>query len=118
MKVVECVSGNTKLVSYMAYSSRQNNDQFFDKAYDEWDFDRLVSDLEKIEHLARHQKRNLKAILLSFSPKKVATLLGIKESSLRPAFSNLYRLIENLTQELSNTVTCKNAKFVLASYRK
>jgi hypothetical protein len=102
----------------MAHSSRQNNDQFFDKAYDEWDFDRLVSDLETIEHLARHQKRNLKAILLSFSPKKVATLLGIQESSLRPAFSNLYRLIENLTQEPSNTVTYKNTKFVLASYRK
>ena len=68
--------------------------------------------------MARHQKRNLKAILLSCSPKKVATLLGIQESSLRPAFSNLYRLIENLTQELSNTVTYKNAKFVLASYRK
>ncbi|MCA6575821.1 MAG: tetratricopeptide repeat protein [Pseudanabaena sp. M57BS1SP1A06MG] len=102
----------------MDRSSQQNNDDFFDKAYDEWDFDRLVSDLEKIEHLARHQKRNLKAILLSFSPKKVATLLGIQESSLRPAFSNLYRLIENLTQEPSNTVTYKNAKFVLASYRK
>lgn len=118
MKVEQYVSGNTKLVSYMARSSQQNNDDFFDKAYDEWDFDRLVSDLEKIEHLARHQKRNLKAILLSFSPKKVATLLGIQESSLRPAFSNLYRLIENLTQEPSNTVTYKNAKFVLASYRK
>jgi len=37
---------------------------------------------------------------------------------LTPAFSNLYRLIENLTQEPSNTVTYKNAKFVLASYRK
>lgn len=120
MKVEQYVSGNTKLVSYMDRSSQQNNDDFFDKAYDEWDFDRLVSDLEKIEHLARHQKRNLKAILLSFSPKKVATLLGIQASSLRPAFSNLYRLIENLTQEPSNTVTYKNAKFVLAlaSYRK
>ena len=117
-KIVECVSEITKLVSFMAHSSKKINNQCFDEACQEWDIDRLVSDLEKTEHLPSAQQRNLKAILLTFSPKEAANKLGIAEGSLKPAFSALYRLIENLTHEKSNTVTYKNARFVLASYRK
>jgi len=78
-----------------------------------------VNDLVgKIGDLPPAQQRNLKAILLNLSPKEAAKQLEISESTLKPTFSVLYRLIENLTQEKSNTVTYKTARFVLASYRK
>ena len=118
MKIVEYVSEDTNQVSFMAYSPRKNKNQCFEEACQKWDIERLVDNLEKIENLPPAQKRNLKAILLNFSPKQAANELGISESSLKSAFSDLYRLIENLTQEKSYTVTYKNARFVLESYRK
>ena len=117
MKIVECVSEDTKLVSFMAYSPRQNKIQHFEEACQKWDIERLVNDLVgKTGDLPPAQQRNLKAILLNLSPKEAAKQLEISESTLKPAFSDLYRLIENLTQEKSNTVTYKTARFVLASY--
>ncbi len=119
MKIVECVSEDTKLVSFMAYSPRQNKIQHFEEACQEWDIERLVDDLVgKTGDLPPAQQRNLKAILLNLSPKEAAKQLEISESTLKPAFSALYRLIENLTQEKSNTVTYKTARFVLENYRK
>ncbi|WP_126389120.1 ATP-binding protein [Pseudanabaena sp. ABRG5-3] len=103
----------------MAYSPGQNKIQHFEEACQEWDIERLADDLVgKTGDLPPAQQRNLKAILLNLSPKEAAKQLEISESTLKPAFSALYRLIENLTQEKSNTVTYKTARFVLENYRK
>ena len=56
--------------------------------------------------------------MLGHSPKDVSLILNIEEKSLRPAFSALYRLIEELVNQPHKSVNYRNAPLVLAKYRK
>jgi tetratricopeptide (TPR) repeat protein len=89
----------------------------FIAAYQEFDVKRLIVDIEAKEKLTFSQQRNLSAIILGVSPKDAALRLGISEASLKPAFSMIYRLIEQVTQQPHKTVTYKNASVVLVNYR-
>ena len=106
----------------MAQFSDKSNYQHFEEARQNWDVDRLVNDINvsTSEKLTPALKRNLQAILLVLSPKEASRKIGISESSLKPAFSAIYRIIETLTRQKANTVTYKNAYLLpaLASYRK
>jgi tetratricopeptide (TPR) repeat protein len=101
-------------------SSHNVDSDYIAKAEQEWELARLFGDMEaqQLKPFTPAQQRNLKMILLGFSPKEASRILIIAETSLKPAFSGLYRLIENLTGQPETTVTYKNAPLVLASYRK
>jgi tetratricopeptide (TPR) repeat protein len=101
-------------------SSHNVDSDYISKAEQEWELARLFGDMEaqQLKPFTPAQQRNLKMILLGFSPKEASRILIIAETSLKPAFSGLYRLIENLTGQPETTVTYKNAPPVLASYRK
>ncbi|OBQ08111.1 MAG: hypothetical protein AN482_13385 [Anabaena sp. LE011-02] len=99
----------------------QNRDGcYFSEVAQDWDLERLFKDINTsgIEDLPSAQQRNLKAILLGLSPKDTSLKLGLGKKSLDSAFSDLYRIIERLTDQPARSVTYKNAPLVLAKYRK
>lgn len=93
---------------------------YFLEVEQNWDLQRLLKDIEDKEtkKLTPAQQRNLQAILLGLSPKETAQIVKVEEKSLKPAFSALYRLIENLRDQTHTSVTYKNAPLVLAGYRR
>ncbi|MEI6332674.1 MAG: NB-ARC domain-containing protein [Pseudanabaena sp. ELA645] len=98
----------------------QNDDScYFPNIEQEWDWGRLLKEIAaKQKNLQPAEQRNLQAILHGISPKDASVIFHIAESSLKPAFSELYRLIENLTEQTEKTVTYRNAPLVLQHYRK
>ena len=60
----------------------------------------------------------MKALLQGHSPKDASPILNIEEKSLRPAFSALYRLIEELVDQPDKSINYRNVPLVLAKYRK
>lgn len=101
-------------------SSHDGDSDLFSKASQEWDLVHLFGEMEakQFKKLTPAQQRNLKLILLGLSPKVASQILTVAETSLKPAFSGLYRLIEDLTNQPATSVTYKNASIVLAKYRK
>jgi tetratricopeptide (TPR) repeat protein len=101
-------------------SSHNGDSDFLSKASQDWDLARLFGDMEAkhFKKLTPAQQRNLKFILLGLSPKEAAKILNVEETSLKPAFSGVYRLVEDLTEHPDKSVTYKNASIVLAKYRK
>jgi tetratricopeptide (TPR) repeat protein len=102
----------------MANTQQEMPNSNFANAYQDWDIKLLEEDLTQIAKMTPAQKRNLLAIILGISPRIAARSLSLSESSLKPAFSALYRLLEKLTNQPTNTVTYKNAPLVLSKYRK
>jgi tetratricopeptide (TPR) repeat protein len=99
----------------------QNGDTCkFAEADQDWNLESLFSDIEakQLKKVTPAQQRNLRAILLGLSPQQVSNQLRLGRKSLDPAFSALYRLIEDLTDQPDTSVTYKNAPLVLAKYRK
>ena len=92
----------------------------FPRAEQDWDLAELFKDIEsrQLKKLTASEQRNLKALLLGYSPKDVSPILSIEEKSLRPAFSALYRLIEELVDQPERSVNYRNVPLVLAKYRK
>ena len=92
----------------------------FSKAEQDWDTKGLFKDIEakQPKKLTASEQRNLKALLLGHSPKDASPILNIEEKSLRPAFSALYRLIEELVDQPDKSVNYRNVPLVLAKYRK
>ena len=97
-------------------SSHDGDSDLFSKASQEWDLVHLFGEMEakQFKKLTPAQQRNLKLILLGLSPKVASQILTVAETSLKPAFSGLYRLIEDLTNQPATSVTYKNASIVLA----
>ncbi len=99
----------------------QNGDNcYFSEAEQEWDLKRLFDDIEanQPKMLTPAQKRNLKAILLGLSPSDASRILHIERTSLKSAFSLLYRIIEDLVDHPETSITYKNASRILKNYRK
>ena len=92
----------------------------FPKAEQDWDLELLFRNINALnpKKLTASEERNLKALLLGLSPKDVSLILNIEEKSLRPAFSALYRLIEELVDQPDKSVNYRNVPLVLAKYRK
>lgn len=92
----------------------------FSKAEQEWDLGCLFLDIEAKQHKkpTASQQRNLKALLLGLSPKEASLILTFDEKSLKAAFSDLYRLIEELVDQPEKSVNYRNVPLVLARYRK
>ena len=91
----------------------------FSKAEQEWDTELLFRDIQaRHKKLTASEQRNLKALLLGLSPKDASLTLVFAEKSLKSAFSDLYRLIEELVDQPEKSVSYRNVPLVLAKYRK
>ena len=78
----------------------------FSKAEQDWNLGHLFLDIEAKQHKkpTASQQRNLKALLLGLSPKEASLILTFEEKSLKSAFSDLYRLIEELVDQPEKSV--------------
>ena len=92
----------------------------FSKAEQDWNLGHLFLDIEAKQHKkpTASQQRNLKALLLGLSPKEASLILTFEEKSLKSAFSDIYRLIEELVDQPEKSVNYRNVPLVLAKYRK
>jgi len=105
----------------MVQTDNNGENELFIQVDQVWDLERLFNDLKtkQLKPLTSAEQRNLKMILLGLSPKEASTILdNVEAKSLRPAFSGLYRLVEDLIGQSETPVTYSNAARFLASYRK
>lgn len=95
-------------------------DQAFAEAAQEWDLERLYSDLEKIsaKELKPIEKACLRGLLCRYRPGQIAHKLAWTSGALRVELNKgLYRYIEALTGQPPNTLRWEKISEWLAQYR-
>ena len=82
-------------------------DDHFKEANEQFDVESIYKDIDKkrLKKLSPTDKRNIRAILLGFTPSHASEILGLKEDSLKSKFCEIYRDIEQLIEAQPFTVS-------------